>query len=127
MVSLTARVVSRPPTTRSAISNGSRILEGIDGRSTGARRFKDLIESFSRDMGGIERLSEAEQTLVRQAASLTMRAEQLQSAIVRGEAIDPDELIRLSNTARRCLKAVQRREQPRPSLAEHLAKKGAGA
>lgn len=127
MVSLTARVVSRPPTTRSAISNGSRILEGIDGRSTGARRFKDLIENFSRDMGGIERLSEAEQTLVRQAASLTMRGEQLQAAIVKGEPVDPDELIRLSNTARRCLEAVQRREQPKPSLAEHLAKKGAGA
>jgi hypothetical protein len=127
MVSLTARVVSRPPTTRSAISNGSRILEGIDGRSTGARRFKDLIENFSRDMGGIDRLSKAEQTLVRQAASLTMRGEQLQATIVKSEPVDPDELIRLSNTARRCLEAVQRREQPKPSLAEHLAKKGAGA
>ena len=124
MVSLTARVVSRPPTTRSAVSNGSRMLEGIDGRSTGARRFKDLIESFSRDLGGIDRLSEAEQTLVRQAASLTMRGEQLQAAIVRGEPVDPDELIRLSNTARRCLEAVKKREQPKsPSLSDYLANK----
>ncbi len=109
MVSLTARVVSRPPTTRSAISNGSRILEGIDGRSTGARRFKDLIESFSRDMGGIDCLSETEQSLIRQAAIVTMRGEQLQAAIVRGEHVDPDDLVRLSNTARRCLASIPKR------------------
>jgi hypothetical protein len=127
MASLIARVVSRPSTTRSAISNGSRILEGVDGRSASARRFKDLVENFSRDLGGVDRLSEAEQSLIRQAASLTMRGEQLQAAIVRGEAVDPDELIRLSNTARRCLEGIQRREQPKPSLAEHLAKRGAVA
>lgn len=118
-------VASRPPTTRSAVSNGSRILDGVDGRSTGARRFKDLIESFGRDLGGLHRLSEAEQSLVRQAASVTMRAEQLQAAIVKGERVDPDELIRLTNTARRCLEGIQKRETPKPSLAEHLAKKGA--
>jgi len=127
MASLIARVVSRPSTTRSAISNGSRILEGVDGRSASARRFKDLVENFSRDLGGVDRLSEAEQSLIRQAASLTMRGEQLQAAIVRGEVVDPDELIRLSNTARRCLEGIQRREQPKPSLAEHLAKRGAVA
>jgi hypothetical protein len=90
----------------------------------GARRFKDLVESFSRDLGGVDRLSEAEQSLIRQAASLTMRGEQLQAAIVKGEPVDPDELIRLSNTARRCLEGIQKREQPKPTLADHLAKRG---
>jgi hypothetical protein len=124
MSSVTERVAPRPPATRSAVSNGSRILEGVDGRSSGARRFKDLVENFSRDLGGIDRLSEAEQSLIRQAASLTMRGEQLQAAIVKGEPVDPDELIRLSNTARRCLEGIQKREQPKPSLADHLAKRG---
>jgi hypothetical protein len=48
----------------------------------------------------------------------------LQAAIVKGEPVDPDELIRLSNTARRCLEGIQKREQPKPSLADHLAKRG---
>lgn len=124
MPASTARFAPRPPTARSAVSNGSRILDGVDGRSAGARRFKDLIENFSRDLGGLNRLSESEQSLIRQAASLTMRAEQLQAAIVKGEPVDPDELIRLSNTARRCLEGIQKREQPKPSLADHLAKRG---
>ncbi len=109
MPASTANAVSRPPTARNAVSNGSRLLEGIDGRSAGARRFKDLIESFARNLGGIDGLSETEQSLIRQAASVTMRVEQLQSAIVRGEHVDPDDLVRLSNTARRCLASIPKR------------------
>jgi hypothetical protein len=34
---------------------------------------------------------------------------------VRGEPVDPDELIRLTNTARRTLAGIRRKEQPKPS------------
>jgi hypothetical protein len=113
------------PATRSAISNGSRVLNGVDGRSASARRFKDLIANFSRDLGGLEHLTEAEHALVRQAASLTLRAEQLQAAVVRGEPIDPDELIRLTSEARRCLSSVRKREKPKPQLSDYLAERSA--
>jgi hypothetical protein len=82
------------PTNRSAISNRSRLLPGIDGRSATARRFRDIC--YETEIGG--NVTEVERDLVRQAAGLTLRAEQLQAAIVRGEAVDNDELIRLSRT-----------------------------
>lgn len=122
-----ASVVQRPLTARSRVTNGTRSLEGIDGRSAGARRFRDLMESYGTDLGGLQHLSEAERALVKQAASVTIRAEQLQAAIVRGEAVNPDELIRLSNTSRRLLASIRRRAAPKPTLSGYLAaKQGAG-
>ena len=107
---------------RSKVTNGSRLLEGIDGRSPIARRFRDLVSSFAHDLGGMVQLSEADRALVKQAASLTVLSEQLQAAIVRGEPVDPDSLIRLTNTARRTLAGIRRKEQPKPpALGDYLA------
>jgi hypothetical protein len=116
--------IERSLTNRSRVTNGTRLLEGIDGRTPSARRFRDLIDSFASDLGGMQQLSEAERALVKQAASVTIRAEQLQAGIVRGDAVDPDELIRLSNTSRRLLASIRRRAAPKPTLADHLAKRG---
>jgi hypothetical protein len=55
-----------------------------------------------------------------------MRAEQLQASIARGEHVDPDELIRLTNTARRTLAAIAKRAKPKPAtLGDYLASRGA--
>ncbi len=114
---------------RSAISNGSRLLEGIDGRSVGARRFRDLMVAFAEPYGGLAALSEPDQALVRQAASLTLESERLQAAIARGEPVDGDLLIRLASEARRALKGLKGHEAPsKPSLGDYLAaKRGAAA
>lgn len=110
-------------TNRSRLTNGTRLLEGIDGRSAPARRFRDLVRSYSRDLGGVEGLTPAELTLVRQAAALTMRAEELQGAIVRGETIDPDELIRIASASRRTFAGIRKRAPKMKTLSEHLAAK----
>jgi hypothetical protein len=123
-----APVAQRPLTARSKVTNGRRTLEGVDGRSASARRFRDLLESFSAEYGGVGSLNETTRALIRQAASLTIRAEQLQAAIVRGEPVDPDELIRLTNTTRRTLAGIRRKEQPKVTLSGYLAnKRGTGA
>lgn len=93
-------------TNRSAVTNGSRLLDGIDGRSAAARRFRDLVQAFETEIGG-EQPSELERGLIRQAAALALRAEQLQAAIVRGEAVDDDHLIRLSGEARRLVDVLK--------------------
>lgn len=67
--------------------------------------------------------------LVRQAAGLALRAEQLQEAIVRGEPVDNDQLIRISGTSRRILtllseKAAKRKARA-PTLQDHIAKRAA--
>jgi hypothetical protein len=73
----------RKATARSAVTNGKTFV-GVDGRSRHARRYYDLIADLARDLGG--NLSTAEMAIVRQAAALTVRAEELQAAICRGRA-----------------------------------------
>jgi hypothetical protein len=116
------------PTTRSRVSNGTRLLENVDGRSSSARRFRDLTQAYSNELGG--ELSEAERSLVRQAVALQLQAERMQEAIVRGEPVDADQLIRVSSTSKRLLgiiadKTGKRKPAAGPTLAEYLAAKQA--
>ena len=117
-------VVSK--TNRSAVSNRSRLLEKVDGRSATARRFRDICRAYEIELGGP--VSELERDLIRQAAGLTLRSEQMQAAIVRGEPVDNDQLIRISSTARRVLetissKAAQRKSIPAVTLADHIERR----
>jgi hypothetical protein len=114
---------NRPATIRSAVSNGTRLLAGVDGRSSTARRFRDLIAELTAEAGGAEGLSAADRSAIRQAATIMLRAEQVQAAIVRGEAVDSDTLIRLSSEARRVLAGLRRRTRTvkPPTFREMLA------
>jgi hypothetical protein len=123
------RFTSRSTTNRSAVTNGSKLLVGVDGRSPSARRFRDLIQLYEAEIGG--NLTEVERGLVRQAAALTMRAEQLQADIVNGKPVDGDQLIRVTSTAKRILGAISaraaRNKPAAPSLASFLAARAAQA
>lgn len=99
--------VTALPTTRSKVSNGTRLLANVDLRSSSARRFRDLVRSFEAELGG--QLSELERGMVKQAAALSLKTEQMQEAIVRGDTVDSDALIRLSSEARRILTSLRKR------------------
>lgn len=119
----TTAIASRPPTTRSRITNRSEMLRGIDGRSAEARRYRDLIEGFAADFGDPPP-GEREQALIRQAAALTVQIESMQSEIVRGDSVNLGHLTRLSNAQTRALKALGLHKRCRarpPSLADYLA------
>jgi hypothetical protein len=115
------------PMTRSKITNRSRLLPGVDGRSASARRFRDICANYVAEVGG--NVTEVERDLIRQAAGLTLRAEQLQAALVNGQPVDNDELIRLSSTAKRLLEAIRAKSTKQkptgPSLADYIASKAA--
>jgi hypothetical protein len=115
-------ITALSPTTRSKITNGSRLLYGIDGRSAAARRYRDLISDLIREHGGAKAMSTVDLGLIRQAAAITLQAELLQARIVRGEVVSADELIRLSSEARRILSSLRKRVPPvrPPTLAEYL-------
>jgi len=120
--------VTRSSTTnRSAVTNGSKLLVGIDGRSPTARRFRDLVAAFEAEIGG--NLTEVERGLVKQAAALTIRAEQLQADIVNGKPVDSDQLIRISSTAKRILGAIgekaAKRKPSEPTLEDYLDRRAA--
>ncbi len=104
------------------MSNGRRLHpRNIDGRSTEARRFRDLVESFADGLGGLEGLTEAERSLVRGCALLTVEAERMQAQAA-GEAVDLEQLTRVSNAQTRVLRTLQRGKAT-PSLQAYLASK----
>ena len=86
------------------VSNGTCLLPDVDMRSASGRRFRHLVGAYSDELGN--NLSEAELSLIRQAVALQLEAERMQAAIVRGEAVDADQLIRVSSTSKRLLNII---------------------
>jgi hypothetical protein len=76
----------RKPTHRSRVTNGSKLLPLADGRSVTARRFRDLVDDISADLGGQAVLSEGQRQLIRRAAMLSAESERLEAMAARGEA-----------------------------------------
>ncbi len=121
------RVVQRKPTARSRTSNGKVLMEGVDGRSTGARRLHDIISDLTADLGGA--LTSAQQLQVRTAASLVLHAERLTADMINGKPVDSEELTRVSNGAARLLATLSRQAKPKgkaPTLRDYLAAKTSG-
>jgi hypothetical protein len=102
---------------------GVELPRHTDGRTLSARRFKKLVDDFTAELGGS--LSAADAALVRQAAALTLPAEQSQADIVNGVQVDPDVVICVSGEARRIFGLLRRKgEKAKPAdqtLQEYLA------
>lgn len=123
-------VVELPSRQRSALTNGAHMLAGIDGRSAQARRYRDLCMAFADELGGEVAMTEAERALCRQAAALTVRSEEMQAALVRGDAVDDEQLTRLMNSASRALSTLRHRgkarKPPTEDMHTYLRRRAAG-
>jgi hypothetical protein len=116
----TAKAVSLSPAATQAHTVGDRAaLSSHRARPYAA----SLVSSGRISLPAVER------ELVIQGAAVALRVEQLQAAILKGQAIDDDVLVRLSGESRRLLDAVRQRRvhaaklpkaQP-GGLADHLA------
>ena len=89
------------PTTRSRVTNHKDLLPGLDGRSSTARRYRDLVGAFLADMGGPDQCSDIRLGLLRRLAAVTVQAEVLEARMVNGEAVDVATLCQLASTAMR--------------------------
>jgi hypothetical protein len=103
---------------------GVELPRHTDGHTLSARRYRKLIDDFSDELGG--QLSAADAALIRQAAALTLRAEQTQADILNGVPVDADDLVRISSEARRILgllrsKAAKSKPPAGPTLDELFA------
>ncbi len=111
---------------RSAVTNGSELLPGVDGRSTWVRRLRDLIGLHIADLGGEDAISEAERSIVRRVATLTVELERMEAAFAmagEAKASDLDLYQRTAGNLRRLLEAVglQRRQRNvTPDLGAYL-------
>src|SRR5262249_14835002 len=119
----------RLPDQRSAVTNGQRLFVAAgDGRGPWARRMRDVIELHISDLGGLENASEAERSIIRRAATLTIELERLEakfSTLPNGPRdSDLDMYQRCSNSLRRLLESIGIQRRPRdvtPSLEDVLS------
>lgn len=95
---------------RSRLTNGSALLQEIDGRSAQARRFRDLFAMFLADIGGDHAgLSEGQRCLARRAACLTVELERLESVFAQNDGASDFQLAtyqRAANSLRRLLESL---------------------
>lgn len=87
---------------RSKISNGRLFERGVDCRSPAARRFRTVVELYSKQLGG--NLSQWQLTTVRNIATLTLAMETMDQAAASGKPIDAAEYGRLTNDLSRRLR-----------------------
>lgn len=63
--------------------NGQRVFgKGVDGRSSGAKRAKHLIATYTQELGGAGRLNVGEAEAIKRLASLTVLVERQEALLV---------------------------------------------
>ena len=115
---------------RTATGNGSRILEGIDGRCSVARRYAEIAGAIAADLGGHDELTELEHHLVRSVAGMVVLRERLDAKVINGESVNTATYCRLSNAARRIAATLGLERRPKdvtPTLSEYIKARGAAA
>jgi hypothetical protein len=116
----------QPRKMRSRLTNGSKLLPGIDGRSPWVRRCKDVIAAHLSDLGGEANTSAAERSIIRRAAVLTTELERMEAQFAAAGEPSADALdvyARVAANLRRMLEAIglQRRSKDvTPTLGDLL-------
>ncbi len=75
-------------TNRDQVTNGTRVLPGVDGRSLVGRRYGHIASQMVADAGGLEGLAEGRLQLCRRFAGVSVLAEQMEARLALGEQID---------------------------------------
>jgi hypothetical protein len=99
---------------RSRISNGKDLLPDVDGRSTVARRYRDIASQIAIDQGGLEHCSESRLQLIRRFSACAVLAEQMEAALARGQEIDISEHALLCSTMTRIASRIGIDRIPKP-------------
>ena len=116
-------LATRKPTARSKITNGAVLFSSdlIDGRSAMSRRFRDILSAIIGDLGGSDRLSEAQRQLARRVALMSIQCEAMEEKLIAGQSIDLDQYGMLSDRLGRACSSLGIRRVPRNILASPLA------
>jgi sulfur carrier protein ThiS len=88
------------PRARSRVSNGRRPAD-VDGRSSNARRLRDITAELTSALGSEPDM--LERALVARVAAMMLTAERLEATLANGDDVDADQLIRLSRAIGRVL------------------------
>lgn len=113
-----------PAKTRSRLSNHRDLLPDLDGRSSQARRFRDICRQLANDSGGFDQLSETRLQLIRRFAALCVHCEALESKLANGAPVNITEHSQLSSTLVRIASRLGVDRKAReivPSLQDYLS------
>ena len=89
---------------RTRVTNGKALfLDGVDGRTLAARRYRDLFHSFVSDLGGMDITSEAQRQLARRCATMSCQAEVMEAEFIAGDDTDWEQYLHLVGTLSRAL------------------------
>src|SRR5262245_19368431 len=108
-------VEALPPTQRSSVTNGRKMLIEQDGNSPWFRRYRDLVAGHCSDLGGAHAaISEAQMSLIKRVSAIECELERMEGKLSQGEPVDLILHQRLTNTLRRALMALglERRAKP---------------
>lgn len=100
-------------------------MDGLDHRSAFAKRWRDIIEAHTADLGGADNVSEGERSLIRRASMLALQLEMIEKRIAdRGGEASRDQLLdyqRAANSLHRILESIGLRRRPKavPSPLEY--------
>ena len=112
------------PSARSRVSNGKDLfLDGVDGRSAIARRYRDILAQLTSDIGGDP--SEAQNIIIRRATQLAVWCEQAEAEAAGGKPLNIGEYATATNTLRRLLLDLgleRRMRDITPSIDAYLSK-----
>ena len=118
--------VALHPQARTRVANGKTLFidSDVDGRTVIGRRFRELHAQMAEDIGGDP--SEAQNQIIRRAASLAVWCESHEAKLAAGEALDITTFTTACNALRRLLADLGLERRARditPSLSEYLASK----
>ena len=120
-----ATLTPPPVNNRSKVGNGSKLLAGVDGRSTIARRFREIAAELMADRGGV--VSEGQRAIIARAATLSVWLEDQETKLANGEEFDVGPYTTAVNTLRRLLADLGLKRDATdvtPDLSSYLADGG---
>ncbi|PFG54557.1 hypothetical protein ATG98_3821 [Marinobacter sp. LV10R520-4] len=102
-------------------------LSELDGRTAIAQVMRERYASFTNDLGGVERLSYAQRSLVERALWLEFWLSQQEQALAGGSDFDVGKWTQAANSLQGILSklGLDRVARDVPDLAQYLAGKGA--
>ena len=102
------------PTTRSKKTNDVLALPpGLNGTTSAGRRWKDLVAAYQEQLGA-RMQREGVRALVSSLVSLTLINERLNAEVARGEPVDPNHVIQVSQTISKLLSELGLNAKPEP-------------
>ena len=115
------------PQARTRIGTGATALAGVDGRTHGGRRYREVCADLVDHLGG--EATAPQEAIIRRAAALAIWCEQAETDQAQGKDLDIAAFTTATNTLRRLLADLgleRRARDVTPSLQSYIAGRANG-